>query len=577
MEQFNIHEFLSGFFAGKEKNIIRKLSERLSEGSVAIDMEEFDKEEQEHLHKLESNTGNEYPIVVSQGKVYLHRYWKYEEEIVEVIKNLSAGKNNLPPEDEIKEKIAILFPDTTANKPDWQKTGVLLGLMRKFLIITGGPGTGKTTTVSKLLALRLMFNYDLKIALAAPTGKAASRLNESMRNNLEHLNIPGKFKEKISGIKAVTIHRLLGAHADGSGFTYNKNHRLPYDLVVVDESSMIDVSLMHKLLTALKPGSSIVLLGDKDQLASVEAGSVFGDLCKSVLTEGKNNVLDKEAVDYLETICNTRFDSYITGTPNILTGRVVQLTESHRFNKDSGIARLAEAVLSGNAKSEWMKKFYSNELEDVKFFETRNEATALLKKWYNNFFPDENTNDNNALLETIGKIKILCAVKNAPSGNGTDYMNLTVENEIKKRLNLTYENQAFYRFRQIMLTRNDYENGVFNGDIGIINIEKGSPKAIFPSEDGNPKIIDPYRLASIQTAFAITIHKSQGSEFDKVIIVLPSSPDSKILSRELLYTAITRAKKELIIISPKEVLNKAIKNRAHRSSGITDRIKNKDF
>jgi len=324
---------------------------------------------------------------------------------------------------------------------------------------------------------------------------------------------------------------------------------------------------MHKLLISIKKDASIVLLGDKDQLASVEAGSVFGDLCKSVIDENKNkNILTENDVKYLKEIMGDYdFSNYIAQRSNILTGSVIQLEKNYRFSKDSDIGQLALNVIEGNTNQEFLNKVFNNEFQKVKFFETKEKEKDYLKKLYKEFIP----NDKNDTLNTIQKIKILCAVKNDPKGYDVNHFNLEVEKIIKK----DKADKKFYQYKQLILTSNDYENNVFNGDIGIIDIINGKPKVIFPAEDGNKKIIDPYRLTNVQTAFAITIHKSQGSEFDKVIIVLPSSINSKILNRELLYTAITRAKNEIVIIGSKDVFKKAIEQTAFRSSGITERIK----
>ena len=566
MEQNNIDEILSIFFPNNEKEIVKKLFKWLSEGSVAVDIKEFDDKEKEIIKKFENE--NHY-IVLLKDKVYFQKYLKYEEEIIKKIKEIKENENTFK-EDELK-KIKEQFKkhffsnnNTIKNEIDWQLVAVALGLKKKFFIITGGPGTGKTTTILRLLTIKLLLNPDLKIAIAAPTGKAASRVNESLNNNIKKLDIPNK--EKILNIKAQTIHRLLEARNDGN-FYYNKNNKMPYDLIIIDESSMIDISLMHKLLISIKKDASIVLLGDKDQLASVEAGSVFGDLCKSVIDENKNkNILTENDVKYLKEIMgNYDFSNYIAQRSNILTGSVIQLEKNYRFSKDSDIGQLALNVIEGNTNQEFLNKVFNNEFQKVKFFETKEKEKDYLKKLYKEFIP----NDKNDTLNTIQKIKILCAVKNDPKGYDVNHFNLEVEKIIKK----DKADKKFYQYKQLILTSNDYENNVFNGDIGIIDIINGKPKVIFPAEDGNKKIIDPYRLTNVQTAFAITIHKSQGSEFDKVIIVLPSSINSKILNRELLYTAITRAKNEIVIIGSKDVFKKAIEQTAFRSSGITERIK----
>jgi exodeoxyribonuclease V alpha subunit len=474
--------------------------------------------------------------------------------------------------EEWKRLVDGMFDGNTPEDIDWQKVAVLLGLKSRFLIITGGPGTGKTTTVSRLLAVKYMLNPSLKIALAAPTGKAASRLNESMSNNVEKLNVNREIKDKLIELKAFTLHKLLGAHGNVTKFRYNKSNRLLYDLVVVDEASMIDISLMHKLLSALKPGASLILLGDKDQLASVEAGSVFGDLCRSVLGDGNrtDNFFDETTAAYLSKMYGKSFDAFIVRNPNMLTGNVVQLTKSHRFKTGGKIAQLASKIIK--SEIDGFQTWYDNNDDSLMLFSTKEDAMPVLNEWINDFVPPGNYDDN-ALLRTLDKLKILCAVNNDIAGYGTEYMNMLVENKIKSLSGAN--NGDFYKYRQIMVTHNDYENGVFNGDMGIIDFKDGTPKLLFPTETDTPKIIDPHRLSGIQTAFAITIHKSQGSEFDKVVIVLPSSAESKILTRELLYTAVTRARQKVMIIASPEVLRTAMKKKAYRSSGITDRVTNK--
>ena len=430
-------------------------------------------------------------------------------------------------------------------------------------LITGGPGTGKTTTVVKLLALLIATSInDLKIHLAAPTGKAAARLTESITNALAQM--PADVQSRIP-TQTQTLHRLLRSNSRDT-----RVHPLATDVVVVDEASMVDLEMMARLLASVPPTARLILLGDKDQLASVEAGAVMSQLC----------------------------------TGELLRAQTVTLTHSHRFDAASGIGKWAQAVNADNQKNatsiqalwnaapDWLSTLPNNTSEDSKQdsgltgplhqvtkLQLQNAHDAKLaqalafgwRHWLslldihrtNTFEKITACTDSQAidLLKSFNEFSVLCAVREGPFG--VTQLNAHIE----KALGFTAS--AWYVGRPVMVTRNDYALELMNGDVGIcLPGADGVLRVAFPSLGGNVRWIVPARLDSVETVFAMTVHKSQGSEFHHVLLVVPAH-DSPVLTRELVYTGLTRAKENLTLWAPRpEVLLQACNRRVLRSGGL---------
>ncbi len=489
------------------------------------------------------------PLIYDGTRLYLHKYYRYETFAALVLRDIINKEDEavLPESENLAQ---ILFEDDASGL---QKEAAIKALKRKFSVIAGGPGTGKTTTVAKIVYTLLSSNKNLKIAIAAPTGKAAARMNEAVRNTKSVIEIalaqkkPAALDEEIFDIisknTGKTIHRLLGIRKNtGVG---EKNEPLFYDVVIIDESSMMDMALVSKLLSALKPESKLILLGDKNQLASVEAGSFFSDICDAA---EKNEQLSKS---------------------------VTTLTKSYRFEKIIGIGALAEFINQKKNKSENLTPRF-NEI----FLEHQNHLTysqmptaqklkdflrPIVLEGYQKYI---NAKDEASLISSFNQFKILCAVRKGAFG--VEAINQLCE-EILAEAGLISLEKQFYNYRPVMISTNDYPKGLFNGDVGII-FEKS---VVFPGvNDENYKRVIPFLLPKHETVFAMTIHKSQGSEFDSVLIILPES-ENEIISKELLYTAITRAKKHIQIIASEKTLNFAMNNEIKRNSGLKTRLEQK--
>lgn len=470
--------------------------------------------------------GGQTPLVLHQGRLYLHRYYQYERRLAEQIGAMAQINASLPVPDKLLESY---FPDEKSGS-NRQKEAARIALAKIVTIICGGPGTGKTSTVVRILALLLQCtDRNLSIALAAPTGKAAMRLSESIGNSLARMQLPEEIVDSLPA-QATTLHRLLGYRRHSPQFRHTRENPLAFEVVVVDEASMVDLALMSKLVDALAPGTRLLLLGDKDQLASVESGAVLGDLIKS------------------------------------LPGNTVTLQKTYRF--DNTIKELAASINSGNSHKAWALLMDSTG-ENISVLQTQ--VIEYISHNYARFMAEVYRSPRPgmpSIFQAFSRFQVLCAVHYGNRGVG----------RINRRVELALTAKGFpcpanswYPGRPVLITRNDYSLDLFNGDIGICLPDPvdGSIKVWFVDSDGRLKSHSPYRLPPCETVFAMTIHKSQGSEFDEVLVVLPEE-DSRILSRELLYTAITRAKKSVALVAEQQVFNQALSRNIERCSGLAD-------
>lgn len=574
----------------------------------------------QHPDLVQRGPGESPLVVVGQGpatRVYLRRYWQHEQSIRQ---HIEARLQATPlPAAPLRPILEALFSTTslsaTSNQQlDWQRLACALAARSAFTVITGGPGTGKTTTVVKLLALlqsRALgeTGQPLRIRLAAPTGKAAARLNASIAAQLERLELDGLENDPETlraaiPAQVVTLHRLLGSRPDTRRLRHNASNPLPIDVLVVDEASMVDVELMAALLEALPGDARLVLLGDKDQLASVEAGAVLGDLCQRA--EGGHYLEDTR--QWLDAACGQRLpDDYIDATGTALDQAVTMLRVSHRFAADSGIGQLATAINSGqpdvsrrvlqqghadlssvrlDAEDERLDRLAVEGLSTT-FSNGAARGYAHYLSVMNEQRPDNTaTNDHwdawaRAVLSAHGSFQMLCALRRGRWG--IEGLNTRITRALARSGWLPQwladaDGERWFAGRPVLVTRNDYSLGLMNGDIGITlarphpdNPAQVTLRVAFAASDGSEHIrwVLPARLRDVETVFAMTVHKSQGSEFEHTALVLPSAPNP-ILTRELIYTGITRARHWLTLVEtgPAQVLDQAVTQRVMRVSGL---------
>ncbi|WP_020393862.1 exodeoxyribonuclease V subunit alpha [Thiolinea disciformis] len=490
--------------------------------------------------------GDYKPLITEYGYIWLNRYWQYEQRLAKnLVARLYAIDLSAANTHEIDKTVNQWFshPDTAL-----QKQAVAQAAKHPFLIISGGPGTGKTTTLTRLLCL-LIGQLGIKpqrIRLAAPTGKAAMRMQEAIRQAKQTLKLEPELAAHIPE-QASTLHRLLGFLPKQVGFRHHAGHPLPADVVIVDEASMIDISLMTHLCESVSPQTRLILLGDKDQLASVETGSIFRDLC---LQEPNN--------------------------PHPLDPYRVVLEKSWRFSSESGIGRLATAVRDRQENA--LLELLQQQPTGVTWSElARLDSKTLQTAWkpYLSQVQQWQTNPDPALLSSLfqafNQFRVLTPLRKGSLG--TERLNISLGKLLAPALPRIQQG-AWYAGRPVMVIENDYRQGLFNGDIGISLPSAEGLKVWFANTNtGGFRAIAPVRLPAHETAWAMTIHKSQGSEFERVLLLLPEQDDSQMLVRELLYTGITRAKQQIDIMGRQSVLLAALKRDLPTSSCIRRRLR----
>lgn len=505
------------------------------------------------------------PLVLDDQRLYFQRLWHNEQIVAHYLKQATQDQliNNQAAIDPNQTQSILdrLFP--ASSEFDLQKEAVRKALTNQLTIISGGPGTGKTTTVAKILTGLLLAQPDktLSIGAATPTGKASARLTESLSKAVIQLkSIPEPIKNQLS-LNALTLHKLLGAKPNSNQFKYNADNPLPFDIILIDEASMIDLSMMAQLILALKPSTKLILLGDKDQLASVEAGAIFNDMCS----------IDRDSTE-----------------SHLLQNSLCFLTKSYRFDEHSGIKKWATLVNQGDVKGTmtlfktphsdifWTDGFkQSNQEESLPLFkQDYADLIAELTQGYLPYFEVVHNpkSTEKEIIQTFDCYRVLVAL------NTSDFGMKTLNRKIEQRLldeKLLTESESqikdnqYYVGQPIMMTKNNPLLNLFNGDIGILFKDKQNHSfyASFLKPDGEVKQVPISLLSDYETAFAMTIHKSQGSEFDQVAIVLPNH-HLPLLTRSLLYTAITRAKKKVRLYSSQSVLKQTILTQQQRQSGL---------
>lgn len=516
------------------------------------------------------------PFILDHAdRFYLTRYWQYERQLA--IRLLELAQSNDTSIDLVALRTILdrLFKDNTlpSGQHDWQKAAAASAVLQRLCIISGGPGTGKTTTVVKVLAaLQEMAYGKLVIRLAAPTGKAAARMSESIRARKPSLGLSEAIADTIPET-ASTLHRLLGVRHASSNFRHHRDNPLPLDVLVVDEASMIDLALMSKMLDALPSHARLILLGDKDQLDSVEAGAVFGQLCalKGYDATFAEKMQGAAGIDLLLDILPTSPVS-----PSIMV-----LSHSFRFGSQPGIGALAGCANAGQGR-EAVELLRSGRFEDIELKEfSKNELNmALVQRIEQGFAPywkAVQDNDPQAAFQVFGQFRLLAAHKEGD--RGVSRLNERVEQRLKQRGIIQHTRSSlgnWYPGKPVMVIENDYALQLFNGDIGIALLCEGELKVAFEGEGGTVRWISPARLPRHECAYAMTVHKSQGSEFDTVLLLLPEDR-SPILTRNLIYTGITRAKKRVEVWGSARVLEAAIECAPVRYSGLMDALGNKSL
>ena len=518
------------------------------------------------------------PLVLDNNRLYLMRYWQYEVAIARRMNNNTALPCNRQQMREILHR--LFLRQEQSQELDWQMIAAAVAASRKISVISGGPGTGKTTTVTRLLALLVELHQQKRpehppiIHLAAPTGKAAARLTESIGLARMRLNCAPEVRHAITE-QATTIHRLLGVIPGQSEFYYNRNNPLHIDILVVDEASMIDSSLMAKLLEALPEQTQLILLGDRDQLASVEAGSVLGDIC-SALKFGYSH----EQIQLLQQLTGAELMQYVRGDGPAIRDGLCLLCKSYRFDENSGIGQLAKAVNSADRQR--LKELAQQSREDLKFCHSGDIQRNLLEEAVAGYRPylekiksletinHDSTVAESDVLEAFDQFQVLCALREGTQG--VIGLNEAIRTALQQAGLIRAGADTWYHGRPILITRNDPTLELYNGDIGItFRQPDGRYRVVFPKPNGELRYLLPSRLPEHETVYAMTVHKSQGSEFKKVVLVLPDTP-SPVITRELLYTGITRAKSSLLLFARLDILAMAIDRPVQRVTGLAERL-----
>ena len=517
------------------------------------------------------------PLILDGQRLYLHRFWCFEQALAGSLKERCGFQAMAFRADLLDQALDRLFPDpatirdSAGKEEPWddQRQAARMAATRMFTVISGGPGTGKTYTVAKIIMLLQMLHPErpMKIHLAAPTGKAAARLQEAIEAALKASGPEVPASPSLPA--AQTLHRLLGYVPAQSRFRYGAERQLSTDAVIVDEASMIDLSMMHQLVQAVPREARLILVGDKDQLASVEAGAVLGDICHGISTVGepKPPPANNKPAGRPKPERTCTLDQHIQ-----------VLARSYRFDARSGLGPLSRAINEGDAQGvvQLLSGNGSTDLCMVPLSDSRALASAVAKEVADNLSGYFATEDPEEAFVQMNRFRILTALRQGPWG--AEGLNQMVEGVLRHRGWIAKgfgPGSTWYRGRPVMVTRNDYHQGLFNGDIGIVfgppNGGYDDMRVVFPAAYGGFRKLAPHQLPAHQTVYAMTIHKSQGSEFDRVMVVLPDQ-DTPLLTRELIYTAVTRARRSVVIHAEPELLRAAVSRRIQRSSGLREAL-----
>jgi exodeoxyribonuclease V alpha subunit len=523
------------------------------------------------------------PLVFDGGaRLYLARYWRYQTALA---KGLRARVEQRPAgmdSHQLTAGLDRLFSSEGEHRADpWQRLAAVVAARRGLTVISGGPGTGKTSTVVRILALLqeqalAKGERPLRMQLFAPTGKAAARLGEAIVERLAGLPVDDAVRQAIP-TQPSTIHRGLGFRpSTPTHFAHDAGNPLPVDLALVDEASMVDLALMAKLVDAVPPQARLVLLGDKNQLASVEAGAILGDVCRTDTRPGYS----PQFRDELRAVLGRGLpeDLHAAGAPGI-GDCIVELAHSYRFAAQGGIGGLARAVNRGDgagAVAALGMPVAANRVgEDagaVALVELREEddlAKVLRPLVLNGFAGVVRGQAPEERLEALGRFRLLSPHRQGRYG--VLALNRLVEEELG-RAGLINTRDVWYDGRPVIVTENDHQLELYNGDVGLVHRDRsGVTRVAFGTAGGGLRWLAPARLPPHETVFAMTVHKSQGSEFERVALILPAAV-SPVLTRELVYTAITRGRRQIVVVGTAGVLKEAIERRIDRASGLREAL-----
>ncbi len=516
------------------------------------------------------------PLRLLDTHLYLDRYWREERQVAADLLALAGGDVAGMSMDALADGLARLFPGDADMR---QRLAAAAAVVRRFAVVAGGPGTGKTTTVARIVALlaeqaSAAGGRPPLVGLAAPTGKAAARLQEAVHEEADRVVVSDEVRALLLGLRASTLHRLLGwKPRSHSRFAHDRENRLPHDVVIVDETSMVSLSLMARLVEAVRPDARLILIGDPGQLTSIEAGVVLGDIVGPAVS-------------------GLRMSSRVRGELSEATGSlvlaeeppagvtigdgIVVLDRVHRYG--GGIARLAEAIrrgdgdgavdaLSGGAGEHitWLPLDVEETGTEADLGLVRDLAVAAGLA----VLDAARAGKAMAALTALGRFRLLCAHRRGPHGVSawTSRLQAWLSAEVE---DLDVELRD-YVGRPLLVTENDYELGLYNGDSGVIVQGIGEHADAIFERGGELLRFSPLRLGAVETVYAMTIHKSQGSQFDTAAILLPP-PSSRILTRELLYTAVTRARERLVVVGTEETVRAAVGRPVARASGLGGRL-----
>lgn len=538
-----------------------------------------------HQSSLVGKAGAWAPLILdAAGRLYLYRQWEAEHLLAGELTTRAQGIRATIDLKILRDGLQRLFPLRADWTADEQARAAATAVLKNFAVICGGPGTGKTTTVVKVLALLIeQTPTPLRIALTAPTGKAAARLRESISRARAVLPCTPEVRESIP-VETATLHRLLGANAAGTAFRYGAERPLRVDVVVLDEASMVNLTLMQQLVSALPKEAQLIILGDRDQLASVEAGAVLDDLCGNgqVGPSVEFTALLADLFAGGRTSCvPTQGDLFSIGrgAPRVcpdsfggLADAIVTLKESRRFDAQGAIGILCRLVNDGDGEAA-LRLLRSGDPQAV--WSDLPEPAALaasltneVDAWVADYLAAENPQE---ALRRFGHFMLLTALRQGPTGCVA--LNQSIETLLIRRQRIA-AGKLWYAGRPVMVTRNAPGQNLFNGDIGLTLPDPsadGALRVFFPTASGEARGLSPLTLPAHETAFAMTVHKSQGSEFSRVLLLLPGQR-SAILTRELLYTAVSRARDSLKIFGVAEIFVAASKERVVRTSGLREQL-----
>ena len=509
------------------------------------------------------------PLVFAADAIALRRYHDYEVRLARALRALGGAVEPQIDVQWLRERLANLFArEDTSAEPDRQAIAAAIAQMQRVVLLTGGPGTGKTTTIARVLALSvgaaMRDGRLLRVALAAPTGKAAARLSEALRESYAQLLARGSIDAALRDAlpsTASTLHRLLGGRPESVHFRHDAKNPLPADLVIVDEASMVDLPLMCKLVEAVPPGASLILLGDRDQLPSVETGDVLAALCDAA---GEGDAWTPAIARSLHAALGMpiaiREDD---GAP--LTR--VELDRSHRQSVELDVGGMSAAIRAGDSERV-ITGLRTRAYRGVDWHFGRDAALSafVLGHALPHYRATASASDIATALAMLRRHRVLTAVREGEAGS--QILNARIAQALQGP---GAREDAFFHGRPVMIRENSYRHGLYNGDVGLVWLDPDGDTRVWFETDAGPRAWLPAALPAHESAFALTVHKSQGSEFDEVLLVLPER-SVRVSSRELIYTGITRARRSLTLWANEDVLAAGIARRAQRWSGLARRF-----